>query len=199
MAIPNFPRLVIASGNLGKVAEFQEYFHRSFPDRHWHLLPKPPELEVEETGATFAENAILKAVHTAVHTRSWALADDSGLSVHALGGAPGVRSARYGATDPLRIQRVLRELGTNPDRSAEFVCAIAVADPTGKVEAVAVGTCAGEILHHPRGDRGFGYDPIFYVPAYGLTFAEMPPDLKNQISHRAKALEKLFHILDNLA
>lgn len=199
MASPTLNSLIIASGNLGKVAEFQDYFQRSFPDRDWQLLPKPLALEVEETGNTFLENAILKATHTAIHTRSYALADDSGLRVHALGGAPGVLSARYEATDVLRIQRLLRELDgiadTNPDRSAEFVCAIAISDPDGKIIAEAEGTCSGEILTCPRGDRGFGYDPVFYVPDYDLTFAEMSGALKNQISHRAQALKKLFYLL----
>ncbi|MFN3925759.1 MAG: RdgB/HAM1 family non-canonical purine NTP pyrophosphatase [Pseudanabaenaceae cyanobacterium] len=186
----NIRRLVIASGNQGKVREFMEYFR----GEDWHILPKPPTVEVAETGTTFLENACLKAQQVAIATGLWALADDSGLVVDALDGAPGIYSARYGPTDTLRIHRVLQELhakGENVSRSARFVCAIAVANPQGQIVNQAVGVCEGMIIEQPRGDHGFGYDPIFYVPEYQLTFAEMSSELKNQISHRAKALAEL--------
>ncbi len=181
-------RIIIASGNQGKVEEFKEYFRLYFADAGVEVLPKPAEIEVAETGTTFLENARLKARHTAIATGEWALADDSGLEVMALGGAPGVKSARYADTDEARIARVLRELGDSEDRCARFVCAIAIANPQGEIIYEAVGTCEGEITHAPRGDQGFGYDPIFLVPEYGQTFAEMPSELKNKISHRAQAL-----------
>ncbi len=186
-------KLIIASGNKGKVGEFQIYLQ----ELGLELFPKPDHIEIEETGTTFMENARLKAAHTALATGHWALADDSGLTVDVLGGAPGVYSARYGNTDRERIDRLLAELG---DRSsaAQFVCAIAVANPQGTIEAEAVGVCAGEIIHTPKGDRGFGYDPIFYVPEYGLTFGEMTPELKGQISHRAHALAQLLPQLKQL-
>jgi XTP/dITP diphosphohydrolase len=187
--------LVIASGNPGKVEEFKTYLN----GLGFLLLPKPDEIEVEETGATFIENAHLKASQVAIATRQWALADDSGLEVMALNGAPGVFSARYGNSDPERIDRILSELGEQPQRQAQFVCAIAVAAPDGKIAIDAIGICKGEILYAPVGDRGFGYDPIFYVPDYKLTFAQMPPQLKAEISHRGKALEILRPKLKGLA
>jgi len=180
-------RIVIASGNQGKVEEFQQYFRRYFADGVV-ILPKPAELEIEETGATFLDNAKLKAYQTAIATEEWSLADDSGLEVMALGGAPGVKSARYADDDQARIARVLRELGDRSDRSARFVCALAMANPEGHIVYEAVGTCEGQITHAPRGEHGFGYDPIFLVPEYGQTFAEMPSELKHRISHRARAL-----------
>ncbi|MCS6959917.1 MAG: RdgB/HAM1 family non-canonical purine NTP pyrophosphatase [Pseudanabaenaceae cyanobacterium SKYGB_i_bin29] len=186
-------KLVIASGNKGKVREFEEYLR----GLGLELFPKPDHLEIEETGQTFMENARLKATHTALATHCFALADDSGLEVDALGGAPGVYSSRYGRTDAERISRLLTELGDRPS-SARFVCAIAVADPQGQIVAEALGTCEGEIVHTPKGSQGFGYDPIFYVPQYQLTFGEMSPALKGQISHRARALAQLLPQLQNL-
>ncbi|WP_019500677.1 RdgB/HAM1 family non-canonical purine NTP pyrophosphatase [Pseudanabaena sp. PCC 6802] len=187
--------LVIASGNRGKVEEFKDYLN----GLGFSLLPKPDEIEVEETGATFIENAYLKASQVAIATQEWALADDSGLEVAALNGAPGVFSARYGKNDRERIARILAELGDRTQREAQFVCAIAIASPDGKIAIDAVGICKGEILYAPAGDRGFGYDPIFYVAQYNLTFAQMSPQLKAEISHRGKALEILRPKLKDLA
>ncbi|MEE3718251.1 RdgB/HAM1 family non-canonical purine NTP pyrophosphatase [Tumidithrix elongata RA019] len=187
-------KLVIASGNHGKVAEFREYL----ADLGFELLPKPDELDVEETGETFLANAHLKASQVAIATGEWALADDSGLEVMALGGAPGVFSARYGSSDRDRINRILQELDDNPNREAQFVCAIAVATPDGNIIAEAIGVCKGEILHVPQGDNGFGYDPIFFVPEQGKSFGEMPSYIKAQISHRAIALNILRPKLKDL-
>jgi XTP/dITP diphosphohydrolase len=125
----------------------------------------------------------------------WAIADDSGLQVDALGGAPGIYSARYGETDGARIDRVLRELGDNLNRQAQFVCAVAVARPDGTIAAQAEGICQGEILFNPRGADGFGYDPIFYIPEQQLTFAEMGKDTKRSISHRGKAFAIISQLL----
>jgi XTP/dITP diphosphohydrolase len=180
--------LVVATGNPGKLREMQAYL----ADSGWELTLKPEELEIEETGDTFAANACLKASQVAQATGNWAIADDSGLQVDALNGSPGVYSARYGQTDSDRINRVLRELGTQENRQAQFVCAIAIAHPNGAIALQSTGVCHGEILHAPRGDGGFGYDPIFYVPEKQLTFAEMTPDLKKSISHRGKALTALL-------
>jgi XTP/dITP diphosphohydrolase len=180
--------LVVATGNPGKVKEMQAYLD----GLGWELQPKPDELEVEETGATFMENACLKASQTAQSVGEWAIADDSGLEVQALNGAPGVYSARYGSSDLDRIQRLLNELGQETNRTAQFVCAIAVACPDGTIALQTEGYCPGEILTAPQGSGGFGYDPIFYVPAHHQTFAEMSPELKRQISHRGRALESLF-------
>jgi len=179
--------LVVATSNPGKLREMQAYL----ADLGWELTLKPEELEVEETGDTFAANACLKASQVALATGNWAIADDSGLQIDALGGAPGVYSARYGKTDSERIARVLRELDNQTSRQAQFVCAVAIARPDGAIALQSEGVCRGEILESPRGNGGFGYDPIFYVPEKKLTFAEMTPDLKRSISHRGKAIEAL--------
>ena len=177
------PKLIIATSNPGKLTQIQAYLD----DSTWELSLKPAELDVDETGTTFAANACLKASEVAMAMNSWAIGDDSGLEVAALDGAPGIYSARYGADDAGRIDRLLRELGDNPNRRAQFVCAVAVARPDGTIAAQAQGICLGEILFSPRGKDGFGYDPIFYVPEKQLTFAEMDQEIKRSISHRGKA------------
>jgi len=189
------PKLIIASSNPGKLKEMQAHL----AEMDWDLCLKPDALEVEETGATFGENACLKARTVALALGEWAIADDSGLAVAALDGAPGVYSARYGATDSARIERLLQELGDRTDRQAQFVCAIALARPDGAIVLQAEGICPGEILQAPRGTGGFGYDPIFYVPSQKMTFAEMPPLAKRQISHRGRALAELLPQLRQLA
>ncbi|MBN4003492.1 RdgB/HAM1 family non-canonical purine NTP pyrophosphatase [Nostoc sp. LPT] len=186
--------LVVATGNPGKLREMQAYLENS----GWELTFKPEELEIEETGETFAANACLKASQIAKATGNWAIADDSGLQVDALNGAPGVYSARYATTDSERIARVLRELGNEVNRQAQFVCAVAIARPDGAIVLQSEGICRGEILHVPRGDSGFGYDPIFYVQELQLTFAEMTRELKRSISHRGKAFTALLPQLDTL-
>ncbi|MCY7331997.1 MAG: RdgB/HAM1 family non-canonical purine NTP pyrophosphatase [Pseudanabaena sp. CAN_BIN31] len=190
-------RLVIASGNAGKVEEFRAYL----ADLGVTLIPKPDNIDVEETGITFIENAHLKASQVAIATSEWAIADDSGLEVSALNGAPGVLSARYADTDSDRIHRVLSELGNQPNREAQFVCAIAIASPDGAIVADAIGICKGAIADAPRGTGGFGYDPIFLVPELQQTFGEILPEVKAKISHRAKALtalrSKLQHFLNH--
>ncbi|MBE9035392.1 RdgB/HAM1 family non-canonical purine NTP pyrophosphatase [aff. Roholtiella sp. LEGE 12411] len=187
--------LVVATGNPGKLREMQAYLENS----GWELTLKPEELEIEETGDTFAANACLKASQIAQATGQWAIADDSGLQVDALNGAPGVYSARYGKTDVERIARLLRELGDEVNRQAQFVCAVAIARPDGAIVLQAEGVCRGEILHAPRGDGGFGYDPIFYVPDKQLTFAEMTREFKGSISHRGKAFTALLPQLEKLS
>lgn len=180
--------LVVATGNPGKVREMEEFLD----DLEVELLLKPDELEIEETGDTFLANACLKASQVALATAQWAIADDSGLEVDVLDGSPGVFSARYGKTDAERIERLLFELGNDLNREAQFVCAVVVARPDGSVALQAEGTCRGQILHAPRGDYGFGYDPIFYVPEKRLTFAEMPPEMKRTLSHRGRAFQALL-------
>jgi XTP/dITP diphosphohydrolase len=186
--IQNPKSLVVATGNPGKLKEMQAYL----TDLGWELTLKPADLEVEETGDTFIANACLKASQVAKATGNWAIADDSGLQVDALDGAPGIYSARYGKTDAERIGRVLQELGDTTNRQAQFVCAVAIARPDGAIAMQAQGICRGEILTAPRGTQGFGYDPIFYVPARQMTFAEMPPQLKHEISHRGQAFKALI-------
>ena len=184
--------LVIASGNAGKVREFGQLLE----DLGLNTQPQPEGIEVEETGDTFAANARLKAEAVAQATGQWALADDSGLSVDALGGAPGVHSARYAATDAARIERLLQELSAagaqDPtSRSARFTAALALADPSGQVVLEVEGHCPGQILTECRGAGGFGYDPIFFVPEAQLTFAEMPKALKAELGHRGRAFAAL--------
>lgn len=186
--------LVVATGNPGKLKEMQRYL----AETDWKLQLKPSELDVEETGDTFIANARLKACQVAEATGKWAIADDSGLAVTALDGAPGIFSARYGKDDGDRIDRVLRELGPHPDRSAQFICAMVVARPDGSVALEEQGICPGEILPSPRGADGFGYDPIFFVPEANRTFAEMTPEQKHQLSHRGLAFALLLPQLQAL-
>jgi len=186
--------LVVATGNPGKLKEMQLYLQ----DLGWELQLKPEELEIEETGETFIANACLKASEVAKATGEWSIADDSGLMVDALNGQPGIYSARYGETDADRISRLLKELGSEQNREAQFVCAIAIARPDGTIALQVEGICRGEILHTPRGTGGFGYDPIFYVPAQQQTFAEMTPDIKRAHSHRGRAFQALLPQIANL-
>jgi XTP/dITP diphosphohydrolase len=186
--------LVIASGNAGKVREFG----RLLADLGLETQAQPEGLEVEETGTTFAANARLKAEAVARATGCWALADDSGLSVDALGGAPGVHSARYADSDSARIERLLQELRTAPNRNAQFTAALALANPAGEVVLEVEGICPGTILEAPRGEGGFGYDPVFFVPEAGLTFAEMPHSQKAELGHRGRAFAALKPRLSEL-
>jgi XTP/dITP diphosphohydrolase len=200
----------MATRNPGKVRELQALL----PDTGVTLLSLAdfPEIpEIPEVGLTFAENAATKALAVARLTGYPALADDSGLAVDALGGAPGVFSARYAqdVTAPLppadadNWRKLLDEMRDVPweARTARFVCEIALALPDGRLFR-AHGECEGLIATSPAGDHGFGYDPVFWVPAYGATMAELGPDVKNQISHRARALaacrELLAAVLDEL-
>jgi non-canonical purine NTP pyrophosphatase (RdgB/HAM1 family) len=175
-------RLTIASGNPHKVAEIGAMF------AGFQLLvsPQPKGMDIEETGATYAENARLKAETVARLTRGWALADDSGLEVDALGGRPGLFSARYAPSDPEKIHRLLHELGDGLYRSARFVSAMALADPAGTTRLEGCGICYGQILHDPDGE-GPGYDPIFYVREAGCTYARMASHLKAKLGSRGKA------------
>ena len=183
--------LVIASHNPGKVREIAELlapFVGEFVSAGELGLPEP-----DETGATFIENAELKARAAAIGSGRIALADDSGLAVAALGGEPGIYSARWagpGKDFRFAMERVQRELGGSPDRRAHFVCALSLAWPDGHCETVE-GTVHGFLVWPPRGDRGFGYDPMFVADGYDLTFGEMEPDEKHRISHRADAFRKL--------
>ena len=158
-------------------------------------LPGAPD--VEEGGTSFAENAALKAVQVARAVERWTVGDDSGLEVDALNGAPGVFSARYageGARDGDNNIRLLRELEGVADerRTARFVCHLAVADPTGQVRLQVCGSCRGRIVSDHRGGGGFGYDPLFLVPEYHLTFGELSPAVKSVLSHRARAFQLLL-------
>jgi XTP/dITP diphosphohydrolase len=157
--------------------------------------------EVEETGGTFEENARLKAAYVAQATGLWTLADDSGLEVEALGGAPGIRSARYAGRhgdNAANNARLLRELEGVKDRQARFVCVAALAGPDGQVVATEHGVCRGSITDKPRGARGFGYDPCFLADGESQTMAELSPGEKGAISHRGRALRALLPALERL-
>jgi XTP/dITP diphosphohydrolase len=183
-------KLVVASHNPGKMREIHELLapYRIAAVGAAELnLPEP-----EETGKNFAENAILKAESASRISRLPALADDSGLCVAALDGAPGIYSARWAGPDKdfkLAMRRVKEELGGNPDRRAHFVCALALAAPVAPTE-VFEGRVYGTLSFPPRGDRGFGYDPIFVPEGHRLTFGEMEPAAKHAMSHRARAFAK---------
>jgi XTP/dITP diphosphohydrolase len=184
--------LLLGTRNPGKLREITSILHAV----GWLFcsLEEFPDVAVaEENGDTFAENAIAKARFYATATGLWALADDSGLEVAALGGAPGVLSARYAgdnASDADRRELLLSELAKtgNTNRSARFVAVVAIADPDGGVLNVSEGICEGTLTFGPRGHGGFGYDPLFVPDGYDKTFAELPDTIKNRISHRARAL-----------
>jgi len=177
---------VIASGNAHKVAEISAMLDAVDLEVH----RQPEGLDIEETGATYLENARLKAETVARITGCWALADDSGLEVDSLGGAPGLYSARYAPTDHERIHRLLQELGGTPYRSASFNSAMVLANPEGMTVLEAEGICRGEILTAPQGHGG-GYDPIFWVREAGMTYAQMSQHQKDRLGSRGKAARAL--------
>ena len=185
-------QLLVATRNLGKFAEIQAVLG-DLPLRLRTLTEFPRVESVEEVGATYEENAVLKAAYYARQTGLWTVADDSGLEVAALGGAPGVFSARYagiGASDSQRLSFLLERLADigDEERWARFVCVMGIANPSATVVKVSSGTCEGRLARAPRGTHGFGYDPIFIADGYDATFAELSVGAKNVVSHRAKAL-----------
>jgi len=191
--------IVLASSNPGKVREINQLVAKL------GLQVQPQSdygvTDVEETGLTFVENALLKARHAARHAGRPAIADDSGIEVDALGGAPGIYSARYagsGASDQANLEKLLEELREVPEsrRGARFQCLMVylehAADPT---PLICQGTWEGRILFQPRGANGFGYDPVFYVPTHACSAAELAPEVKNSLSHRGQALRQLVTAL----
>jgi XTP/dITP diphosphohydrolase len=196
-------RVVLATGNRGKLRELAQLLAPHDAD----VVPQT-ELgvgEVEETGLTFLENALIKARHAARATGLPAIADDSGLVVDALGGAPGVRSARYageGASDAANVAKLLATLKDIPAarRTARFVCTMAyLRSAEDPLPIVAQGVWEGTIAEAPRGANGFGYDPVFLVPTHGCTAAELAPEVKNSLSHRGQALRALVAALSAAA
>lgn len=188
-------KLVIATRNAGKAREMAQALC-GIPYDIVSLADYPDAPDVEETGSTFADNAILKATAYAEYAGEVTLADDSGLEVDALGGAPGVLSARFASTDTARNAKLLDLMQDVPDgeRSARFRCVIAIAEP-GSSAKTCEGSVEGVIAREPRGANGFGYDPVFYVPDLARHMAEMTAEEKNAISHRGKALEKAKALL----
>ncbi len=184
-------RLYCATTNPGKLREFRA---EPLPG----LSGIPP---VEETGATFEENAILKAEYYSRFADDYLFVDDSGLSVDALGGAPGVYSARFAgpnASDDDNNRLLIQKLRNVKNRTARYVCVIALAK-AGKLEATFSGEVEGQIIDEPRGSGGFGYDPYFFYPPFGCTFAEAAPDQKQSVSHRGQALRRMREYLQRLA
>jgi XTP/dITP diphosphohydrolase len=192
-------RVVLASNNPGKVREFNQLL----AGLHFEVMPQSEHRvpEIEETGLTFVENAILKARNAARHSGLPAIADDSGLEVDALNGAPGIYSARYagkGADDEQNLRKLLADLKDVPEekRAARFQCLLVylrhALDPT---PLICQGSWEGRILFEPRGTHGFGYDPVFFVPTHGCASAELPPEVKNSLSHRGQALRQLVSAL----
>lgn len=184
-------KLIIATRNAHKLEEIRAIF--DFKDLEVLSAFDFPEIpDVEEDGETLKANAVKKAVEIAKATNCWAMADDSGLEVAALDGAPGVYSARYAGEEcsySANNEKLLRELADKEDRSARFRTVIALSDPEGNVKTVA-GECPGVIIEELRGTNGFGYDPLFVPDGYSETFAELDSEVKNRISHRARALQK---------
>ena len=191
--------IVLATRNSGKVKEFQQLLE-DFPVQIKNLNDFGPIPEVEEDGTTFDDNAYKKASFAAKVLGLPTIADDSGLVVEALGGAPGVMSARYAgenATDQQNIKKLLGEMEGKTDRGAAFECVISIAVPSGPALTYE-GRCEGEISTKPKGVSGFGYDPVFYFPEYGKTFAELTSEEKNKVSHRGKALAQVAAEFDKI-
>jgi XTP/dITP diphosphohydrolase len=189
------PRLVLGSRNKKKLGELVDLLG-DLGVELTDLSPYPDAPEVEETGATFEANARLKATTLAPALREWVLGEDSGLVVPALGGQPGVYSARWAGThgdDAANNAKLLAELAgkTGDERAAYYVSSAALADPTGNVIAVVEGRCHGVIGTEPRGDNGFGYDPLFVIPEYHASFGELSSVVKHALSHRGRAIGKL--------
>ena len=191
--------IVLATGNLGKVREINELLAGSGV----HAQPQSQfgVMEAEETGLTFVENALIKARNASLHTGLPAIADDSGLEVDALDGAPGIHSSRYAghaATDRDNVEKLLTNLADVPEsrRTARFQCVMVylrhAADPT---PLICQASWEGRILTAPRGSNGFGYDPVFHVPTHDCSSAELPAEIKNKLSHRGQALRQLVERL----
>lgn len=196
------PTLVLGTRNRKKGEELAELL------AHWGfelltLADQPEAIEVEETGETFAANAALKACEQAKHLGRWVLGEDSGLVVDALGGEPGIYSARFSgptATDESNNQLLLARLGDTPieQRTAHYVCHAVLSDPAGAIRAESEGECRGRIRLVPAGSGGFGYDPLFEIVEYHRTFGELGPVVKACLSHRARAMRAIIRAMNRL-
>ena len=186
-------KIVFATGNPHKLQEINEISKGSGIE---FILP-PEGFDPDENGETFEENSYIKAKEAAVLSKNIALADDSGLCVEALNGNPGIHSARYAATPQARIDKLLMNLAQQTNRRAQFVCVMTLVDKNGKVLTQQKGVCNGVIAKTQSGTNGFGYDPIFVVDGYDITMADMSENLKNQISHRSRALNKIISYINS--
>ena len=187
-------KIVLASSNEHKVKEINDIVRGSGLE---FILP-PAGFDPTEDGRTFEENSLIKAKAAWELSKTWSLADDSGLCINALGGKPGIHSARYAETPRKRIERVLNEMKGIGDRKAHFACCMTLINPNGGVEFSYTGFCNGSITEEARGTNGFGYDPIFLVEGRGKTMAELSEAEKNQISHRSNALRAVIGYLTDL-
>lgn len=186
-------KIVFATGNPHKLQEVNEIAAGSGIQ---FILP-PADFNPIETGKTFEQNSLIKAVEAAKLSGKISLADDSGLCVEALNGAPGIYSARYDSTPQKRIDKLLKNLAHMTNRNAKFVCAMTLVDKDGNVIRQEVGECHGVIAQNQAGDNGFGYDPIFIPDGYSITIAQMSEDEKNTISHRSRALRKMIKFINS--
>lgn len=197
MTFTNNQKIVLASGNPGKIKEIQSILNKQsiVPQSQFNIK------EAEETGSTFVENAIIKARNAALHSHLPAIADDSGLVVDALNGAPGVISARYAgvdASDQDNLQKLLNDLNaiTPKQRSARFVCVIVfIRHAHDSMPLISQGVWEGFVMNEPIGHNGFGYDPVFWVPTHQQASAELSPEIKNKLSHRGQALRQLTTLI----
>ena len=198
-------KIVLATSNKHKVQEINDIVNNSLPlleervgvrcqqvcDSGIEFILPPEGIDPLENGETFEENSRINALASWEISKNWSLADDSGLCIKALGGKPGIHSARYAETPQKRIERVLNEMQGIKERDAEFVCAMTLVNPEGKVVFSCKGICEGSITEKPAGVNGFGYDPIFLVKGDKRTMAELSEEEKNQISHRSRALNQI--------
>lgn len=184
-------KIVFATGNQHKLKEVNEIAKGSGVE---FILP-PDNFNPIENGKTFEQNSLIKAQEASKVSGSIALADDSGLCVEALGGEPGIHSARYDTTPQRRIDKLLKNLVDSDNRKAKFVCVMTLTDRDGKILNQEIGECHGKIAKEQFGTNGFGYDPVFEVEGYNITMAQMSEELKNKISHRAKALSKMIRFI----
>lgn len=190
-----YDKIVFASKNKGKIREVKQLFSSISIE----VLPVSEDFDPIEDGETFLDNALIKAKEAALATGIVALADDSGLMVDALDGAPGVHSSRYAENDKARINKLLQALENVQDdlRGARFVCSMALVSPAGHLLHSTSGVCEGRIIYQPQGTDGFGYDPVFFLSELGLTMAQIPLEKKNTVSHRSKALRQMLEWLSN--
>lgn len=187
-------KIVLATSNKHKVQEINDMISGTGIE---FILPSGVFDPVED-GVTFEENSLIKAKEAWKVSKTWTLADDSGLCIKALEGRPGIHSARYAETPAKRIDRVLNEMKGVENREAQFVCAMTLINPQGEVELACRGVCDGSISEAPRGENGFGYDPIFLIKGTNTTMAELSEEEKNKISHRSNALKQIMEYLNKL-
>ena len=188
-------KIVLGSSNPHKVKEINEIVASTGNSIDVEFVLPQGDFNPNETGTTFAENSSIKAQCAWELSHNWSLADDSGLCIDALGGNPGIYSARYAETPQKRIEKVLKELENINERTAHFMCSMTLINPNGEIAFTCEGVCKGTIIKEAKGTNGFGYDPIFMPEGYQKTIAELPEEEKNRISHRSKALVQIIEYL----